>query len=159
MKLNSLVDPEVIDALYAASQAGTRVDLVVRGICCLRPGVRGLSENIQVRSLVGRFLEHSRIYRFGSEARGLDYYLGSADMMPRNLDRRVEVLVPVADPALQDRLQEALEINLADDVLAWELSGDGSWSKVPTTLGLNAQRRLAELAVARATQKPVANGA
>ncbi len=121
MKMNSLVDPEIIDALYEASAAGTEIDLIVRGICCLRPGVAGLSERIRVRSIVGRFLEHSRIFRFGSEKRGPRYYIGSADLMPRNLDGRVECVAPVTDPALTRRLQEILLVNLADDVLAWEL--------------------------------------
>jgi polyphosphate kinase len=149
MKMNSLVDAGIIEALYKASQAGTRIDLITRGICCLRPGVEGLSENIRVRSLVGRYLEHSRIYRFGSEKRGFDYLIGSADMMPRNLDRRVETLVPVLDPALQQRLEEILQTNLADDVLAWTLVVD-VWKKVPTALGIDTQRVLQELALERA---------
>ncbi len=128
-KMNSLVDPEIIDALYEASQAGTRVDLIVRGICCLRPGVPGLSENITVRSIVGRFLEHSRIYRFGRPERGFEYYLGSADMMPRNLDRRVEVLTPVEDQVAQGRLEEVLDLCRADDHLAWVLQPDGSYER------------------------------
>ncbi len=147
MKLNSLVDPDIIDALYTASEAGTEIDLIVRGICSLRPGVPGLSERIRVRSLVGRFLEHSRIYRFGSDARGASYYIGSADMMPRNLDRRVEVVVPVRAPELQSRLDDILQASLVDDVLAWTLDAGGTWSKVPTTNGINAQRYLMEMAV------------
>ena len=128
-KMNSLVDSEIIEALYEASQAGTRVDLIVRGICCLRPGVPGLSENITVRSIVGRFLEHSRIYRFGRPERGFEYYLGSADMMPRNLDRRVEVLTPVEDQVAQARLEEVLDLCRADDHLAWVLQPDGSYER------------------------------
>ena len=133
-KMNSLVDPDMIEDLYAASQAGVEVDLVVRGICCLRPQVPGLSDHIRVRSIVGRYLEHSRIYEFANGAGpGLAaYYIGSADWMPRNLDRRVEALTPVDDPALQARLREVLDVNLEDDVLAWSLESDGGWRKVPT---------------------------
>jgi polyphosphate kinase len=150
LKMNSLVDAEMIDALYEASQAGTEVQLIVRGICCLRPGLPGLSERIHVRSLVGRYLEHSRIFRFGSPERGSDHYFGSADLMPRNLDRRVEAMTPVADPTLAARLDEILEINLADDTLSWELASDGRWHKVPTVRDVNAQHRLQEAAVERA---------
>jgi len=146
MKMNSLVDPDLIDALYEASRAGTYVDLVVRGICCLRPGVPGLSEHIKVRSIVGRFLEHSRIFRFGSDPATADYLIGSADLMPRNLDRRVEVLVPVLAPPLKERLAEILAINLDDDVLAWELHSDGTWTKVATQRGVHTHERLMELA-------------
>jgi polyphosphate kinase len=146
LKMNSLVDADMIDALYEASQRGTRIDLIVRGICCMRPGVPELSDGIRVRSIVGRYLEHSRIFRFGSPDRGFDHYFGSADLMPRNLDRRVEAVVPVRDPALQHRLDEVLDACLADDVLAWELGPDGTWSKVPTLRGVNAQLRLQELA-------------
>jgi polyphosphate kinase len=149
LKMNSLGDPELVDALYEASAAGTRIDLIVRGICCLRPGVPGQSERIRVRSIVGRFLEHSRIFRFGSDERGARYYIGSADLMPRNLDRRVECVVPVTAPELALRLEEILAVNLADDVLAWELGSDG-WHKVPTTVGVNAHEYLQTLAEARA---------
>ena len=128
IKVNSLSDPEIIDALYAASRAGARIDLVVRGICCLRPGVPGLSDRIRVRSFVGRFLEHSRIYRFGSAARGSEYWIGSADLLPRNLDARVEALVSVEDPRLCHRLDEILGLYLDPQVRAWELHPDGSWS-------------------------------
>ena len=127
-----------------------RIDLIVRGICCLRPGVEGLSETIRIRSIVGRYLEHSRIFAFG-ERRERHYYIGSADLMPRNLDRRVEAVAPVDDPDLQARLQEILDVNLADDTLAWELRSDGRWMKVATTVeGVNTHRRLQELAIERA---------
>ena len=132
MKMNSLVDPELIDELYAASRDGVPIDLVVRGICCLLPGVPGLSETIRVRSVVGRYLEHSRIYRFahGDGPGSPATWIGSADLMPRNLDRRVEVLVPVRAPALRARIDEILEVALTDDALAWELRGDGSWERL-----------------------------
>ncbi|HEY7477923.1 MAG TPA: RNA degradosome polyphosphate kinase, partial [Actinomycetota bacterium] len=145
MKMNSLVDPSMIDELYAASQAGTEIDLIVRGICCLRPGVPGLSETIRVRSIVGRYLEHSRIYRFGRGDR-MRVFIGSADLMPRNLDHRVECITEITDEGLKDRLDEILRVNLEDDVLAWTLGLDG-WQKVPTTDGVESQlvfRRLAE---------------
>jgi polyphosphate kinase len=152
MKVNGLTDPEMITALYEASAAGTQIDLIVRGICSLRPGIEGLSENIRVRSIVGRYLEHSRIFFFGSKKRGKRYYIGSADLMQRNLDRRVECVAPVSDPALTARLDEILEVALADDVLAWEL-GPRGWAKVPTTSGVRTHERLQELAEARAAGK------
>jgi len=157
LKMNSLVDADMIDALYAASAAGVEIDLVIRGICCLRPGVPGLSERIRVRSVVGRYLEHSRIFYFANgEGPGrAAYYIGSADLMPRNLDRRVEAVIAVEDPALRDRLQEVLDINLADDVLAWELASDGTWHKVECVEGVSAQHRLADLAIERAQQRPL----
>jgi polyphosphate kinase len=145
-KMNSLVDSQIIDALYAAAAAGTPIDLIVRGICCLRPGVEGLSDRIRVRSIVGRYLEHSRIYRFGSEARGYDYLIGSGDWMPRNLDRRVEALAPITDPALQARLEEILQVNMADDLLAWELRPDSTWSRVPVVQGVDTHLTLHERA-------------
>ena len=153
MKLNSLSDPTVIDALYAASGAGVSIDLIVRGICCLRPGVAGLSENIRVRSVVGRYLEHSRIYAFGDGSEApIRYLIGSADMMPRNLDNRIEVLVPVEDPSLQRRLQEVLDVNLEDEVLAWRLGPDGTWER-PTGDGPGVHRRLQQLAIERARSR------
>lgn len=162
-KLNNLVDPGIIDALYDASAAGVRIDLIVRAICCLRPGVAGLSDHIKVRSVVGRWLEHSRIYYFGAGATGGsggnghgqelpdggDVWIGSADMMDRNLDRRVEALVPIGSPDLQARLRDILVTMLADDVRAWRLAADGTWHKVPTEVGVDAQQRFQELAVAR----------
>jgi polyphosphate kinase len=150
MKMNSLVDAEMIDALYAASQSGAEVDLVVRGICCLRPGVPDLSDRIRVRSIVGRYLEHSRIFRFGRRASGYDHFIGSADLMPRNLDRRVEATTPVLDPALKRRLDQILRVLLHDDVLAWRLHADGRWTKVRERKGLSSHLRLQELALERA---------
>jgi polyphosphate kinase len=138
IKVNNLVDPEVIDALYRASQAGVKIDLIVRGICCLKPGLSGLSEGIRVRSLIGHFLEHSRIFRFGSE-KARHVLIGSSDLMPRNLDRRVEAVVPVVDPDLTREIDQFLNLALADDTLAWELASDGTWTKVPTVKGLNTQ--------------------
>jgi polyphosphate kinase len=184
-KLNNLVDRKTIDALYAASQSGAQIDLIVRAVCGLRPGVPGLSDTIRVRSLVGRYLEHSRIYYFGDGAaaevvpmggdgvnevvgsarspdgqdnravlpEGGRYLMGSADMMERNLDRRVEALLDVTSPELQARLREILEINLADDELAWELGPDGTWDKVPDAKHFNAQRHFQELALARSRRR------
>jgi polyphosphate kinase len=149
MKLNSLVDHEVIDALYDASQAGAEIQLIVRSMCCLRPGVPGLSEGISVRSIVGRFLEHSRIFRFGTGPEAT-YLLGSADLMERNLDRRVEVLTPIRDPGLRERLDEILGLLLADDVLAWELNSDGIWRGPAANGTVNAQARLEQAARERA---------
>ena len=146
-KLNNLVDPGIIDALYRASQAGVRIDLVVRAICCLRPGVPGLSDHIRVRSIVGRWLEHSRIYYFGGD--GGQYLIGSADMMERNLDRRVEAIVPVSAPEIRDRLHEILDLALADDTRAWQLDSDGAWHKVSGHDGVNAQQALQDLALSR----------
>jgi len=125
-KMNALVDPVTIEALYAASKAGVKIDLLVRGICCLRPQVPGMSENIRVVSVVGRFLEHSRIYYFANNG-APEFYLGSADWMPRNFDRRVEVVVPVEKPALHERLSALLALYLSDNRQAWELRSDGRW--------------------------------
>jgi polyphosphate kinase len=127
LKLNSLVDPTVIDELYAASSAGASIDICARSICMLRPGVEGLSENIRVRSIVGRFLEHSRIYSFEAGETS-SMYIGSADMMPRNLDRRVEVLTPIESARSRQELQAVLGSVFADDVHAWLLASDGSWT-------------------------------
>jgi polyphosphate kinase len=150
LKMNSLVDPDLIDALYRASTAGTSIDLIVRGICCLRPGVPGLSENIRVRSIVGRYLEHSRIYHFGHGAGpGPITYIGSADLMPRNLDRRVEALVPIEDEALQRRIQQIIDVQLADDHLAWTLDADSRWRHVEPGSGVDTHVMLEDLALSR----------
>jgi len=150
LKMNSLVDPALIDELYAASGRGTPIDLITRGICCLRPQVPGLSESIRVRSIVGRYLEHSRIYRFGHDPATADWYIGSADLMPRNLDRRVEALAPVNDRALRERLEEIIATELSDTVLAWDLNPDASWTRVPDDRGINAQHELYTRALERA---------
>jgi polyphosphate kinase len=127
LKMNGLVDRPVIESLYEASQAGVQVDLVVRSICCLRPGVPGLSENIRVVSVLGRFLEHERLFAFhGAESH---YFLGSADMMPRNLDSRVEVIVPVEEPALRSEIDVMLEASLSDTRSSFQLQPDGAWER------------------------------
>jgi polyphosphate kinase len=128
LKMNALVDEQVIDALYRASQAGVQVEIVVRGICALRPGTEGFSENISVRSILGRFLEHSRIIHFG---RINEFWIGSADMMHRNLDRRVEVLVQVKDPRITAYLNELFESALDPSTRCWELGSDGQWTASP----------------------------
>jgi polyphosphate kinase len=125
-KMNSLVDPEIITALYNASRAGVQIDLIVRGICCLRPGLKDISENIRIISIIGRFLEHSRIFYFYNNNQE-EIYIGSADWMRRNLDRRVEVITPIRDPEIAKDLQEILGIMLADNRQAWDLQADGTY--------------------------------
>jgi hypothetical protein len=154
LKMNALVDARCIQALYQASQAGVRVDLNVRGICCLRPGVPGVSENIHVVSVVGRFLEHSRIYAFerGEETR---VFFGSADLMPRNLDSRVELVTPIEDTALRAELVDTLERCFADNTNAWTLDSDGRWARRRVENGerRSVQEELQERHAARATEQ------
>ena len=157
IKANHLVDPPIIDALYEASQAGVEIDLIIRSICCLRPGVPGLSETIRVRSIVGRFLEHSRILLFGGEAgRPRQLFIGSADLWQRNLDRRIEVIAPVSDHALQDELEDVLRTNLLDDTCAWELHSDGAWVKIPAVRGVDTFQAMQEEALERARRRRAA---
>ena len=153
-KINSLVDEPVIKALYTASNAGVKIDLIVRGICCLRAGIPGMSENITVRSITGRFLEHSRIFYFYNEGHE-DIYLASADWMPRNLNRRVELLFPIEDPDCRARVKEVLDVELADTVRASFLSADGTYHKLDLRgkEKIDSQQRLIELADAAVAER------
>jgi polyphosphate kinase len=147
-KMNSLVDPQIITTLYEASQAGVQIDLIVRGMCCLRPGIEGISENIRVISIVGRYLEHSRIYYFHNQGQE-EVYIGSADWMTRNLDRRVEAVVPVEDPEIVKDLQEILGVMLADNRQAWDLQPEGHYIQrhpAENTKEQSAQTILMEMA-------------
>jgi polyphosphate kinase len=160
MKMNSLVDGRCIRALYAASQAGVKIDLNVRGICCLRPGVPGVSENIRVVSIVGRLLEHSRIYAFERDSQHT-VYIASADLMPRNLDHRVELAVPIEQPELQAELLDSLQRAFADNQNAWDLDGEGRWRRLAPREGeapRSLQLELAELYAARASSERPADG-
>ncbi len=163
LKMNSLIDGPVIEAIYRASQAGVQVDLIVRGIAGLRPGVPGVSDNVRVISIVGRFLEHARVFAFalGDDTR---YFIGSADMMARNLDNRVELVTPVDDPVGMREIQAVLDVQLADTALAWELGPDGRWTRrsAPEGMPLNSQEALMERAAsasaARATPREPESG-
>ncbi len=150
-KMNALEDNEIIEMLYKASAAGVQIDLIVRGFCCLRAGVPGLSENIRVMSVIGRFLEHSRVFWFHNNGQD-EFYMGSGDWMSRNLSHRVEAAVPVESPVLQTKVREVLEILLADNLQAWDLQPDGQWIQrhpVPPQEPRPAQNRLMELAIQR----------
>jgi polyphosphate kinase len=148
IKVNGLTDPQVIDALYRASQAGAKVRLAVRTLCCLRPGVVGLSENIAVKSVVGEFLEHSRIFRFG-DGDAATVLIGSADLMERNLDRRIEVLVPLLDEKARHTVSESLDLTLEDDVWSWTLGTDRRWRRLVPLAHTSVQDVLKEQALRR----------
>jgi polyphosphate kinase len=137
-KMNSLVDPQIVATLYEASMAGVQIDLIVRGMCCLRPGVEGVSENIRVISIIGRYLEHSRIYYFHNQGQE-EVYIGSADWMTRNLDRRVEAIVPIEDPEIVKDLEEILAVMLADNRQAWDLQPDGQYIQKHPAEGVKEQ--------------------
>jgi len=150
-KMNSLCDKEIIAALYEASCAGVKIELIIRGICCLKAGVSGLSENISVRSIVGNFLEHSRIFYFENNGTP-KLYMGSADWMPRNLDKRVEIVFPVESERVRDQVMHILEVQLADNVKAHILQPDGSYEKPDRRgkLQVNSQNQFCEEAVRNA---------
>ncbi len=151
IKVNGLTDPTIIDALYEASIAGVEIRLVVRTLCSLRPGVPGLSENITVHSVVGEFLEHSRILAFGQPGEdGFSLYIGSADLMERNLDRRVEVLVPIEEPPLQQEILEAFEVTWRDDLFTWVLGTDRRWRRLQPVNNFSAQAEFKRRALDRA---------
>ncbi|NLP06196.1 polyphosphate kinase 1, partial [Candidatus Fermentibacteria bacterium] len=137
-KMNSLEDPEIISALLMASRAGIRIQLNIRGICCLRPGLKGISENIEVVSVIDRFLEHARILYFRNGGND-DLYLSSADWMTRNLDRRVELLFPVKDPVNRQRLVRFMKSFFSDTVKGWRMKSDGTWSRSRGARGARAQ--------------------
>jgi polyphosphate kinase len=155
LKMNSLLDPPSIRALYRASQAGVKVELNVRGICALRPGVSGVSESIEVVSVLGRFLEHSRIFSFERDGEE-HFYIGSADLMPRNLYNRVELVTPVEDHSLRGELRDILDRSMADNTGAWTLDSEGGWTRRSPGEGeepRSVQRELIERHLARAAEQ------
>ena len=156
IKVNGLTDPTIIDALYQASQAGAKIRLAVRTLCCLRPGVQGLSENILVKSVVGQFLEHSRVFIFGSwNADDVTVLVGSADLMERNLDRRVEVMVPIDGERLRSMIYETMTLTFQDDMFSWSLGTDRRWRRVTSVNGLSMQAELRRRSLERVRSVPV----
>jgi len=154
-KMNSLVDADIIQALYLASQAGVKIDLVVRGICCLVPGIKGLSDNISVRSIVDRFLEHSRIFYFENACQP-EIFVGSADWMPRNFFRRIEILFPIDDGNLRERIaSEVLAVTLADNAKARFLQPDGAYKQLPVRKSSVARRSQVEFCSLALGRKPL----
>jgi polyphosphate kinase len=152
--MNSLVDVDVIDALYGASQAGVEIKLAIRGICCLKPGLPGLSERIHVRALIDRYLEHERVFRFANGG-AEEVYISSADWMPRNFHRRVEVLIPILDAALREKVVSKIEVLFQDTAKTWELGKDGAYTRIAVPAGatpVRAQQRFMGLARERAKQ-------
>jgi polyphosphate kinase len=159
--MNALVDPDVIETLYRASQAGVQVTLLIRGICCLRPGVPRVSDTIEVRALVDRFLEHGRMFHFANGGQD-ELYISSADWMPRNFHRRVEAMVPVEDPALKARMREILDVQLHDDVKTWRLRPDGKYERVVGKEGephVRSQAKFIEMTRDRVKQAEAASSA
>ena len=158
LKMNALVDQACVEALYRASAAGVEIDLIIRGACTLVPGVEGLSERIRVRSIIGEFLEHSRIWRFENGG-APEWLIGSGDLMDRNLDRRIEAFVPIDDPEAQRMLDENLTALLSDDRRAWALQRDGTWDRVERINGtqgsIDAQQLLKDMAVRRAAEATI----
>ncbi|CAG4931491.1 polyphosphate kinase 1 [Acidithrix sp. C25] len=155
IKVNNLTDPAIIDALYAASGRGVKIDIIARGICCLRPLVPGLSDNIIVKSIVGRYLEHSRVFAFGgTKENPVRIWVGSADLMERNLDRRIEAIFPIEAELDKARILDILRLNLDDDMFSWSMDSSGFYARMETKVGISVQDRLCELATeeARRTQ-------
>ena len=152
--MNSLCDPQIIGELYEAAMAGVKIDLIIRGICCLKTGIPGVSENITVRSIVGNFLEHSRIFYFANDGQE-EVYCASADWMPRNLDRRVEILFPIERPELKQEILHILEILLTDNVKAHVLKSDGSYEKIDRRgkISLDSQEYFTQEAREKARQE------
>jgi len=158
LKMNALLDRACVEALYRASSAGVEIDLIIRGACTLVPGVPGVSERVRVRSIIGEFLEHSRIWRFENGG-APEWYIGSADLMDRNLDRRIEAFAPIDDPAARAEIDEILRIMLADDRRSWLLSSDGRWQRTERLTGISGSIDAQQLLKARTAERAQAAAA